>query len=293
MISRLLLKLKQQASANSIYSICRVIGIALVAGKLFAADGDSAIVVANTGTTHAPDAWLRQNDPFPDGVLAWNSLKQETNIVADAGAAQFMINFTNVSSDCVVIRNVEPTCGCTTAQLPSLPWVIQAGSSGQFSLTVNLLGKARKQVKTVYVTTDHGFKKIILEINILPPALSTQSKADRDRSLKIAQTDRQAVFHSDCAVCHVKPGEGKEGRALYFAICATCHEGSGHIVTMPDLFAIQTPTNVVFWIDWIAHGKSGTLMPAFSTDDGGPLSEMQIARLASYLNTTDYLDSPR
>jgi hypothetical protein len=55
---------------------------------------------------------------------------------------------------------------------------------------------------------------------------------------------------------------------------------------VPDLHNIKTPTNVDFWQTWIAHGKAGSLMPAFSTADGGPLSDMQIASLAGYLNAT-------
>ena len=34
---------------------------------------------------------------------------------------------------------------------------------------------------------------------------------------------------------------------------------------VPDLHALKTPTNVEFWRIWIAHGKPGSLMPAFST----------------------------
>ena len=53
---------------------------------------------------------------------------------------------------------------------------------------------------------------------------------------------------------------------------------------VPDLHAIKTPTDYEFWRTWIAHGKPGSFMPAFSTADGGPLSDMQIASLVSYLN---------
>jgi len=55
---------------------------------------------------------------------------------------------------------------------------------------------------------------------------------------------------------------------------------------VPDLHAIKTPTNEDFWRTWITHGKPGSLMPAFSTMDGGPLNDMQIASLAAYLNAT-------
>ncbi len=55
---------------------------------------------------------------------------------------------------------------------------------------------------------------------------------------------------------------------------------------MPDLHNVKTATNEDFWRTWTAHGKAGSLMPAFSTSEGGPLNDMQIATLASYLNTT-------
>jgi mono/diheme cytochrome c family protein len=53
---------------------------------------------------------------------------------------------------------------------------------------------------------------------------------------------------------------------------------------VPDLHAIKTPTNGEFWRTWIAHGKPGSLMPAFSIADGGSLSDVQIASLVAYLN---------
>ena len=55
---------------------------------------------------------------------------------------------------------------------------------------------------------------------------------------------------------------------------------------VPDLHNLKTPTNDEFWRTWIAHGKAGTLMPAFATAEGGPLNDMQIATMASYLTTT-------
>jgi len=84
--------------------------------------------------------------------------------------------------------------------------------------------------------------------------------------------------------CHVKLGEGKYGKLLYDADCAICHEGEHRATMVPDLHALKVPTNPEFWKTWISHGKAFTLMPAFAKSDGGPLSEMQIASLAVYLN---------
>jgi hypothetical protein len=36
----------------------------------------------------------------------------------------------------------------------------------------------------------------------------------------------------------------------------------------------------------VKHGKVGTLMPAFSQPDGGPLTELQITTLVEYLNSS-------
>jgi hypothetical protein len=176
--------------------------------------------------------------------------------------------------------------------LPSRPWKVPPGHNGQFGVTVNLLGKARKQTKLVYVQTDKGFKVLTLELNILPPVFPSQSATDRSHALGLAKIDRQTVFRSDCVICHVRTSESQDGKTLYYAMCSICHEGKDRTITKTDLYAIKTPTNVVFWIDWIAHSKSGSLMPAFSTSDGGPLSEMQIANIARYLNTTDEIDPP-
>ncbi|MGA2241405.1 MAG: DUF1573 domain-containing protein [Verrucomicrobiota bacterium] len=265
--------------------VCGITGIVLAGARLFAADSNPTNVVAATAAVYVPDT-SHQNDPLPDGVLAWNSLEQGTTVAADVTNALFTFSFTNVSPGNVAILEVHSSCGCTTAQLPPLPWIIPPGTNGQLGLTVNLAGRTGMQVKTVDVKTDRGSAQLILKINILPPVAPSQSEANRARALEMAKADRQAVFHGDCAACHVKLGEGKYGKPLYFAVCANCHESKTRASMVPDLHNIKTPTSVDFWQTWIAHGKAGSLMPAFSTADGGPLSEMQITSLAGYLNAT-------
>jgi len=315
--------------------VCGVAGIVLASGRLLAADSHSTNAAAATAAVYVPDT-SHQNDPLPDGVLAWNGLTQETTVAADAGSAHFVFSFTNIATVHetalvtnvttltnitavtnssfiwfkkisfvtnfstatsittnnvtkpvpVAILDVHPSCGCTTAQLPPLPWIIAPGTNGQFGLTVNLAGRTGMQIKTVNVKTDKGFKRLDLKVTILPPVVPTQSAADRARALEMAKADRQAVFRGDCASCHVKPGAGKYGKPLYDAVCAICHESKTRASMVSDLHNIKTPTNVDFWQTWIAHGKADSLMPAFSTADGGPFSEIQIASIASYLNAT-------
>jgi mono/diheme cytochrome c family protein len=315
--------------------VCGIAGIVLVGARIFAADSNPTNLVVTTSPVFVPDT-SHQNDPLPDGVLAWNSLTQETTVAADAGNARFVFSFTNIAmvhetalvTNVTTITNitavtnsfffwfkknsfvtnfstatsittnnvtkpvpvaileVHPSCGCTTAQLPPLPWIIPAGTNGQIGAIVNFAGKSGTLLKTMTVTSDKGFQTLMLKITILPPVVPTQSEADRARALEMAKADRQAVFRGDCATCHVKPGEGKYGKALYDAVCAICHEGKDRSTMVPDLHNIKTPTNVDFWQTWTAHGKAGSLMPAFSITDGGPLSDMQIASLTQYLAAT-------
>ena len=53
---------------------------------------------------------------------------------------------------------------------------------------------------------------------------------------------------------------------------------------VPDLANLQVPTNEEFWRAWITSGKAGSLMPAFASSQGGPLGDLQVASLATYLN---------
>ena len=262
--------------------ICGIAGIVLVGGKLFAADGNPANPAVTTPPVYVPDT-SHASEPLAGGVLAWDNTMKETNAPADASNANFVFSFTNVSPGNVVILNVHTSCGCTTAQLPPLPWTLPAGTNGQIGVNVNFAGKSGTLLKTVTVTADKGTQTLMVKINILPPKPRTLSAADRERGIEVSKADRQAVFRGDCATCHVKPGQGKYGMLLYDADCAICHEGEHRASMVPDLQALKVPTNVEFWQTWISHGKPGSLMPAFSTAEGGPLTDMQIASLASYL----------
>jgi mono/diheme cytochrome c family protein len=210
---------------------------------------------------------------------------KRTTHVAQVVTNTSVVPFTNAVPDKVTIISVHPSCGCTTAELPPVPWTIPPGTNGHINIRVNLAGKIGTVFKTVNIVTDKGSKTLTLRINILPaPVRSAMTDAERARAMAAAKVDRQAVFRGDCATCHAKPGEGKYGRDLFEAVCAVCHEAEHRATMVPDLHQLKTPTNEDFWRTWITHGKPGSLMPAFSNAEGGPLNDMQIASLAAYLN---------
>jgi len=185
----------------------------------------------------------------------------------------------------VTVLDVHPSCGCTTAEMPPRPWLIPGGSNGQIKLNVNLAAKAGMLFKTVNVSTDKGSKTLMLRINIAPPpAPRAMTPEERAQGVAVAKADRQAVFKSDCASCHLPKIDGKYGQNLFEAVCTICHEAKPRASMVPDLHCLPVTTSEEFWRAWITAGKAGTLMPAFATSQGGPLNDMQIASLAAYLN---------
>lgn len=72
-----------------------------------------------------------------------------------------------------------------------------------------------------------------------------------------------AVFHAECRACHGESGEGRFGLSL----------AKDWPVNDPETFIRQV----------VAQGISGTSMPAWGTEAGGPLSAAQIADVTAFV----------
>ncbi len=180
----------------------------------------------------------------------------------------------------MAIGRLQPSCGCTTAQLPSTPWVLAPHTNGDISVSVNLAGKFGAITKTVTVFSTNNQIMKVLTVRVNLPENPEMMRA-RNRSL--AQADAQAVFKGDCAKCHADPARGKMGKALYVSACAICHESKQRDHMVPDLHNLPHPTFYGYWKFVIAEGKPKSLMPAFSAEHGGPLTEEQMDSLAKTL----------
>lgn len=225
-------------------------------------------------------------------AIAWDSETKEYSAQPNEVSANFAFFLTNISTAGVVVNSARTSCGCTVAQLPSQPWNIAPGTGGPINVTVDLRGKSGTITKTVTVDTSDGQKQLTVRVNIPQPTGATPtntpafSVGNRAGNQQMALADRQAVFKGDCARCHVEPARGKLGKELYVTACGICHDAEHRATMVADLQAPKTPRDINYWQQWVAFGKSGTLMPAFATENGGPLTKEQVNSLVVYLNET-------
>jgi mono/diheme cytochrome c family protein len=216
--------------------------------------------------------------PLP--LIADCDLKEYTAKPGETNAL-FTFTLTNTSPADVTVNEVHTSCGCTVAKLPSQPWILTPGTSGQIHVTVDLRGKRGQITKLVYVNGATGNKTLTVKVTI--PEVQPGIMANRDKNREIATADRQAVFRNECAACHVASTVGKQGEALYAAGCAICHDSEHRASMVPDLHHLSHSTDRTYWKVWTTHGKEGSLMPAFARAEGGPLTDDQINSLADYL----------
>ena len=230
-----------------------------------------------------PGAMQVVEDP---NALAWTTKSQKFDAKMGDTAAKFTFGLTNVSKETVIISGVHTSCGCTVAQLPSQPWELKPGDHGEIGVTVDLRGKSGNLIKTATVSSSVGSIPLMVQISVprIDPKKMPMTEADRTRNLQVAAVDRQAVFRGECVTCHVVPTIGKVGKQLYVAACGVCHEGEHRASMVPDLRALNKPTDAAYWSHWISEGRVGSLMPAFASANGGILSSNQVNTLVAYLS---------
>ena len=210
--------------------------------------------------------------------LVWDAL--EITHVAKPGdeAADFTFAVTNKSDKRVEIQELRPSCGCTVAEMPSQPGVLEPGARGSFRATADFKGKFGVFVKSIHVVSNFGTQMLTVRVEI-----PDTEESRRKRNQEMAKLDRQAVFRGDCAACHVAPTAGKTGGELFQAACGICHTAAHRASMVPDLAIAREARDEAYWRKWIGEGKEQSLMPAFAAARGGPLTEPQIDSLVEYL----------
>lgn len=234
-----------------------------------------------------PLASPAQNTPTGPSLIFDAETKQYDASPGES-IAPFVFNLTNVWTNEIVITGVRPSCGCTTADMPSVPWHIPPGGGGEVHAQVKLAGKMGLVTKTLTFSTSVGTRIAYLKVNIpmAPARGGALSETERKAAMTRAAADPQAIFKGDCVSCHVEKGRNAFGEALYAADCGICHESSHRASAVPDLHALKEVTDFAYWRAIITLGKPHTMMPGFAAAQGGPLSDAQIISLATYLNHT-------
>lgn len=89
-------------------------------------------------------------------------------ITLPAGATEALCEFQlrNVSKAPVIVARVFMSCDCMTADLPSQPWVIAAGTTGELKIRVDVRGKSGALLKTATLDTPDGLLTLTLQITI-------------------------------------------------------------------------------------------------------------------------------
>jgi cytochrome c553 len=214
----------------------------------------------------------------PSHALVWDAMEKIHTAKPGEERATFEFTVTNSSDRVVAIGEIQPSCGCTVAELPATPWVLAPKARGSFKATMEFLGRDGTVSKTLTVSSTEGGQTLTVTVKIPEP-----DPAMRQRNQELAKSDRQAVFRNDCASCHVTPTVGKEGAALFAAACTICHTDEKHRASfVPDLWSVREKRDARYWAKWIGEGKEGTLMPAFAKQHGGPLSDEQIDSLVTF-----------
>jgi len=259
-----------------------ILGAWLCAAGILPAAAQSSNTVASQ-PVYVPDT-SHANGLLPPNILVWDAEAKSEEATNGQDVAKFVFTFTNVSPDTVVILSGSGSCSCTTVQLPETPWLVPPGTSGSIGVTIDLAGKSGTLPKSAIISTDKGVKNLMLTVTILPPPpLAAMTEEQRAQAMAAAKVDRQAVFRGDCVKCHANNVKELYGQDLFNAVCAVCHEAKPRPSMVPDLHHLKDPTSLEFWRAWITVGKPGSLMPAFASSQGGPLSDVQISTLAAYL----------
>jgi hypothetical protein len=213
----------------------------------------------------------------PPNPLVWDAMEKTIEAKRGETTADFQFSVTNNGDRPVQIFEIRTSCGCTVAEMPNTPWLLEPGAKGSFRATVDIRGRHGRFAKSMLVVSNAGPQ--VLGVIVQIPEAPVLSRSENQ---ELALGDRQAVFHGACYSCHVEPIGGKKGAPLFQAACSICHEAEPRATMVPDLMMPREKRDADYWRKWIREGRDKTLMPGFAESLGGPLGDDQIESLVEF-----------
>jgi mono/diheme cytochrome c family protein len=205
-------------------------------------------------------------------------LKQSIGTVITDSKVKAAFTLTNTGGKILVIKGVEPSCGCTAADLPKTR--LRPGESMPLGITLDTSIKLGDVVKTIDIWSNDPVKP--MQVATLTGTVIFQMKGHQPIKVK----DPLVLFKGECATCHVDKGRGKTGKALFVADCAMCHGSRGQGAVAPSLMAqdwSQAKT-VQLMRRIVAEGSpQSPEMPPYHQSKGGPLTDAEIDSIITYL----------
>ena len=173
--------------------------------------------------------------------------------------------FENKGTEDLWIKEVTTSCGCTAALVSSN--TIKPGEKGEIKVSYDSQGRAGVVSRTITVVSNdavESVKELTINATVTPSMHTTFNVAE-------------SLFSEKCGACHFNPALNKNGKELYDAVCAFCHgRTAGGIDRLKGIGrdVIEERTR---------KGISGTEMPAWTKEQGGPLDDDQIRSLSDFI----------
>ncbi len=197
--------------------------------------------------------------------------------IKDDQIVEHIFRIFNSGRDTLHITSVRTSCGCTATLVSNE--LIPPGGSGEIKTTLNPRGKSGpiKKAVTIYSNAE-GWPMVPIYVlaDIIPGEKHPAVDGDMHGS----------YFAGKCVNCHVEPGIGKYGEALFEASCQMCHglAGLGGVAFALNKSEYLKNVDKKYLKDRITNGSpKNHMMLGFSKEKGGPLDEKQIDSLVEYI----------
>ncbi|MDA7670748.1 DUF1573 domain-containing protein [Verrucomicrobia bacterium] len=113
-----------------------------------------------------------------DTLLEYDATHKNIHPDPRSEKVELFFEITNPTLEPITITAIMPSCGCTAAKSPELPWTLNPAKADLLHLTVDLMGKSGIISKSVTVLSTAGRKSLSFKLHI--PELTGHEKKKVD-----------------------------------------------------------------------------------------------------------------